>query len=33
MSKCIRCGPCARRCPTKAITMEKFEFEEVLVNE
>jgi ferredoxin len=31
--KCIRCGLCAKRCPTNTITMEKFEFEEVLVNE
>ncbi|MEK6678458.1 MAG: 4Fe-4S binding protein, partial [Nitrospirota bacterium] len=31
--KCIRCGLCVKRCPTNAITMEKFEFEEALVNE
>lgn len=31
--KCIRCGLCERRCPTNAITMEKFEYEEVLIDE
>ena len=31
--RCIRCGLCAAICPTKAITMEEFNFEEELYEE
>ena len=27
-TRCVRCGVCARRCPTGAITMEAFHVEE-----
>jgi ferredoxin len=32
-TRCTRCGLCAERCPTEAITMEAFSFEEELVYE
>ena len=32
-TRCVRCGLCAKRCPTAAITVEAFQFEEELVYE
>ncbi|MBV6340571.1 4Fe-4S binding protein [Candidatus Magnetobacterium casensis] len=31
--RCIRCSLCAKRCPVDAITMERFSFKEVLIDE
>jgi NADPH-dependent glutamate synthase beta subunit-like oxidoreductase len=31
-SRCVRCDLCVRRCPTDAITMEKFEEKEIALN-
>lgn len=32
-TRCVRCGLCAKRCPTGALTMKTFHFEEELVYE
>ena len=32
-ARCVRCGLCAKRCPTGALTMEAFHFEEELVSQ
>ena len=32
-TRCIRCGLCAERCPTAALTMETFQFKEEFIHE